>query len=313
MDLVGKLVKNILGILTFVAALSVVWLSSANIGVKSSAKVAVFGPPDSLPYPLKSNDPLSKDNNRSLYLKNPKNTSTDVQYDPKTNQYKFIQKIGDSTTNGTPQYMDFKDYVAYDLDKAISDYWKERASSSLGQSKGKGFLQNINLGSPVLDKIFGSSNIDIRPQGSAELIFGVNATRRDDPALDEKIRKTANFDFQEKIQLNVTAKIGDKIQLATNYNTEASFDFENKMKLQYEGKEDEIIKKIEAGDVTLPLTGSLITGSQALFGLKSQLQFGKTTVTSVISQQKSKTSTIEVSGGAQNSYYKLRADQYDEN
>ncbi|MEI7597100.1 MAG: cell surface protein SprA [Bacteroidota bacterium] len=305
--------KYILSILSFVAVVSIVWLSSANIGNQIPDRRFLPDPPDSLPYPYNSNDPFSDKNNRPIFFPNPKNISTDVQYDPASNQYIFSNKIGDSMSYGNPTYMDFNDYLTYDLDKAMKDYWKERtASTSLGQGKG-GVIPTINIGGQVFDKIFGSSTIDIRPQGSAELIFGLNASRRDDPALDEKQRKTQNFDFQEKIQLNVTAKIGDKIQLGANYNTEASFDFDNKMKLQYEGKEDEIIKKIEAGDVTLPLSGSLITGSQALFGLKTQLQFGKTTVTSVLSQQKSKSSTIEVTGGAQKNYYELKADQYDEN
>ena len=126
----GKLVKYVFGIVSFVATLLVVWLSSANIGAKSSSRLLIPGPPDSLKYPLKNNDPLSGENNRAMYLKNPKNTSTDVQYDPKTNQYKFIRKIGDSTYYGTPEYMDFKDYVARDFDNAIQNYWKERAAST---------------------------------------------------------------------------------------------------------------------------------------------------------------------------------------
>ncbi|NTW23772.1 MAG: cell surface protein SprA, partial [Lentimicrobium sp.] len=126
-------------------------------------------------------------------------------------------------------------------------------------------------------------------------------------------RRTTNFDFQQRIQMSVMAKIGDKIEFNTNYNTEATFDFEQKLKLKYEGKEDEIIKLIEAGDVTFPLNSTLITGSQSLFGLKTQLQFGKATVTGVFSQQKSETSTITVQGGAQTSEFSVKALDYEDN
>ena len=138
----------------------------------------------------------------------------------------------------------------------------------------------------TFDRIFGGNAVDIRPQGSAELIFGLKTNRLDNPALTEDQRKTTSFDFEEKIQMNVIGKIGDKLKLTTNFNTESTFDFENQMKLEYTGYEDEIIKKIEVGNVSLPLNGTLITGSQSLFGLKTQLQFGRTTITGILSQQK---------------------------
>ncbi|MCA1741213.1 MAG: cell surface protein SprA, partial [Bacteroidales bacterium] len=103
------------------------------------------------------------------------------------------------------------------------------------------------------------------------------------------------------------------MQLGINYNTEAMFEFENRTKLEYSGKEDEIIKKIEAGDVTLPLNGTLITGSYSLFGLKTELQFGKLTMTTVFSQQKGESSVVEVKGGAQISDYEITADNYEAN
>lgn len=257
-----------------------------------------------LPYPFTNET-------GGLYLDNPPNITDSVVYDPNTNNYTITNQVGGMDIT-PPELMTFEEYQQYDMDQALKNYWRER-NSTMGEQQRQGLIPSIHVGGEVFDKIFGSNTIDIRPQGSFELIFGVNAIRRDDPALDVRQRKTANFDFDMKIQMNVTAKIGDKIDFGVNYNTEAMFDFENKMKLQYVGEEDDIIKVIEAGDVTLPLPGSLITGSQTLFGLKTELQFGKTTITTVFSQQKSETSTIEVSGGAQVSKFDVSADQYEEN
>lgn len=246
-----------------------------------------------------------------FYLKPPANIKTEIVYDPETNQFIQIQKIGDRVVR-RPVILSFEEYKNIDMEKTMQAYWREKARPQ-GSQKQDGLIPQIYVGGEVFDRIFGGSTIDIRPTGSAELIFGVLANKREDPFLDEKRQKQANFDFQQKIQLSVLAKIGDKIEINSNYNTEATFDFENKMKLQYQGKEDEIIKLIEAGDVTLPLPGMLITGSQSLFGFKTQLQFGNTTVTSVFSQQKTQTSTIEVQGGAQTSRFELKADQYEDN
>ena len=163
------------------------------------------------------------------------------------------------------------------------------------------------------DRVFGGSAVDIRTQGSAELIFGIKVNKIDNPSLPEEQRLNTSFDFQEKIQLNVIGKIGDKLKVTANFNTETTFDFENHMKVEYTGYEDEIIKKIEIGNVSLPLNGTLITGSQSLFGIKTKLQFGKTTITSILSQQKSTRSEVEVSGGAQTTDFDIYADQYEAN
>ncbi len=143
--------------------------------------------------------------------------------------------------------------------------------------------------------------------------FGVLANKREDPALDVRQRKTINFDFKMRIQMNVIAKIGEKIEFKANYNTESSFDFENTLKLKYEGDEDDIIKLIEAGNVSLPLQSTLIRGSQSLFGVKTELQFGKTRVTGLFSQQLSETQNITVQGGAQTNRFNLTALDYEEN
>ena len=246
-----------------------------------------------------------------LYLNDPSNQTTDVEYDAVNNQYIIQKKIG-GRPFGTPQVMSFDEYRQYDIDQGLQKYWNERAEIS-NQGGGGGLIPQLKIGGEVFETIFGSNVIDIRPSGSAELIFGVIHNRRDDPALDIRQRRNTNFNFDEKIQMSVIAKVGDKIEFKTNYNTEATFEFENRLKLKYEGKEDEIIKLIEAGDVTLPLNSTLIQGSQSLFGVKTQLQFGKTFVTAVFSEQKGESQNITVSGGAQTNEFNFKADNYEEN
>jgi cell surface protein SprA len=244
-------------------------------------------------------------------LPEPSNVTTEIYYDPETGHYVKVRKIGDRII-GRPVYMKFEDFLDYDFENALQNYWREKSRPQAFERR-DGLIPEIHIGGEFFDRIFGGSSIDIRPTGSAELIFGVMSNRREDPSLDEKRRSTTNFDFQQRIQLAVQARIGEKIEINTNYNTEATFDFENKMKLEYRGTEDEILQLVEAGDVTLPLPGSLITGTQGLFGFKTQLRFGNTTVTNVFSQQKTESSTIEVAGGAQTTEFSLKADQYEEN
>jgi len=246
-----------------------------------------------------------------LYLNVPSNIRENVVYDPNRNEYIVYQKVGPLDFR-TPVHMSPEEFRKYEFDKSMREYWESRLA---GDETGfrSSLIPQIEVGGEAFDKIFGSNVINIIPQGSAELIFGVNISRTENPVLSEKLRTISTFDFKEKIQMNVTGTIGDKMELAVNYNTDAMFEFENRTKLQYSGKEDEIIKKVEAGNVTLPLTGTLITGSYSLFGLKTEMQFGKMTVTTVLSQQKGESSVIEVKGGAQLSQFEIFADNYEAN
>ncbi len=246
-----------------------------------------------------------------LYLDNPSNITTRVEYDGRNNQYIIYQRIG-TLDYRKPIFMNPDEYRKYEFDQAMREYWDANLRGDVTGFRSS-LIPQIEVGGETFDKIFGSNVINIVPQGSAELIFGINISHTENPTLSENLRTIPTFDFQEKIQMNVTGTIGDKMELGINYNTEAMFEFENRTKLEYSGKEDEIIQKLEAGDVTLPLNGTLITGSYSLFGLKSELKFGKLTMTSIFSQQKGESSVVEMKGGAQLTDYEITVDDYEAN
>ena len=271
---------------------------------------------DSLIFQIPENNlwdnPINNENS-GFYLNFPSNLQPQLEYDPELKLYSVEQKIN-SFRLSNPTFLSAEEYDNYISRQTILDYWKEKTSNpSLSEDDlNKGPL-SIDIGGEIFDKIFGNSTVDIRPQGSAELIFSVKHNKTENNALPIDKQSNTSFDFKQKIQMNVIGKIGDKLQLNTNYNTEAIFDFDNKIKLEYEGEEDEIIKKIEIGNVGLPLNGTLISGSQSLLGLKTQLQFGRATVTTIFSQQKSNSKVIDVQGGAQTTEFDIYADQYETN
>ena len=265
-----------------------------------------------LPESLSWNNPLDEPSS-GFYLSTPANLQPQLEYDPESKLYSVEQSINGFRLSN-PTFLSTEEYDNYNSKQSIADYWKAKTSnpSLSGENVNKGPL-SIDIGGEIFDKIFGNSTVDIRPQGSAELIFSVKHNKTENNALPIDKQSNTSFDFKQKIQMNVIGKIGDKLQLNTNYNTEAIFDFDNKIKLEYEGEEDEIIKKIEIGNVGLPLNGTLIAGSQSLLGLKTQLQFGRATVTTIFSQQKSNSKVIDVSGGAQTTDFDIYADQYETN
>ena len=266
------------------------------------------------PIPVDHGDPNERLYNQSpLYFKDPSNITHEVIYDPITGQYTFKNKIGDFEYT-SPTTMSQQDYLNYKSRQGVMEFWKERRKqNSRSTTDGNSIIPPLYVGGEAFDMIFGSNTIDIRPQGSVDLTFGIKHNYRGDPAMTERQKNQTNFDFEQDIQLNVIAKIGDKINFNINKNTKATFNYEDLMKLKYEGKEDEIIQLLEAGDVSFPLNSTLITGTQRLFGLKSKLKFGKTTVTSVVSYQESESKNIAVQGGAQTNEFIINCLDYEEN
>lgn len=265
------------------------------------------------PIPVGGNPLENLYNQSPLYLNDPSNFTEEIIYDPLTGQYTFKRRIGDFYY-GTPATMTQSQYLDYQSKKGINEYWKERRSQN-GHSttNGTSIIPPIYVGGKAFETIFGSNTVDIRPQGSVDLTFGIKHNYRKDPSKSERLQHTTNFDFDQQIQLNVMAKIGDKINFNINKNTKATFNYQDKMALKYEGKEDEIIQLLEAGNVSFPLNSSLITGTQSLFGIKSKLKFGNTTISSIISYQESESQNITVQGGAQTSEFNINCLDYEEN
>jgi len=234
-----------------------------------------------------------------------------VEYDPETNQYIITQTLGNSFYSN-PKYLTLEEYLDYQLDQSKMDFWDQKKNNS-DVISGTGLLPKLYVGGEMFDRLFGGTAVDIRPAGNIDLIFGGNWQTIDNPILVENLRSNGNFDFDMNINMNMIGQIGEKMKLNFNYNTLATFDFENQVKLEHTGTEDEIIQKLEAGNVSFPLNTLLIPGTQQLFGLKSELKFGRLNVASVVSQQKSQAKSLRIENGSQTSNFDVKADQYEEN
>lgn len=246
-----------------------------------------------------------------LMMETPDVVKQEAEFDPEQNQYIIRNTVG-GVNYKPPTYLSIEDYLKYDLNTFKQNYWKQRARSENFEHQGS-LIPKLHIGSKVFETIFGSNTIDIKPRGQASLKFGLKYNKTDNPMLAEDLRKDITFDFDERIQMNVTGKIGENLSLKLSYDTEASFDFENEMNIRYQGNEDDIIQRIEAGNVSLPLSGSLIQGSQNLFGFLTEMKFGKLNITTLFSQQKSESKHISVEGGAQKREFKVQGNEYDDN
>ncbi|MDQ3534451.1 MAG: cell surface protein SprA, partial [Bacteroidota bacterium] len=227
--------------------------------------------------------------------------------------YTIYEKIGE-TQYRPATTMSFEEYSKLQEKSMLKNYWQNRASGLDGESavSGRSLIPPIHI-SPVFDRIFGGSLVDIRPSGFATLDFGGRFQRIDNPAIPVRQQRNGSFEFDQQISMNVIGKIGDKMAITANFDNNNSFDFENDLRVEYTGYEEDIIKKIEIGNVSMPINNSLMSGGQNLFGIKTQLQFGRLFVTGIASTQRGRSDVIELEGGVQGKEFSIRGSDYDDN
>ncbi len=266
---------------------------------------------DSLRFPIYDRTPNPADRQpSSIDLNRPSNIKESIEYNPEENRYYFSEKLSDRYL-GTPNFMTLEEYMKYRAQQDEQEYWKRRLDALTMFNKKPKLPTMYKEG--LFDRIFGGNTISVKPQGNVDITFGGNWQNIQNPTLPQRAQKYGIFDFDMQMNINLLATVGDKLKLNISNNTQATFDFQNIQRLEYTGKEDEIIKKIEAGNISFDLNSNLIQGVQSLFGLKTQLQFGKLWVTAVISQQRSKRQSLTIQGGTQTQTFAIKADDYEEN
>ena len=267
---------------------------------------------DSLPFPIhdRRGDFLSAKPN--VYdFQNPPNINDSIAYDPVTKTYTVFEKVGNHFYR-TPTTYTAEEFRALQAKKAEISYFKQRANTLSILNRGQ-IKPKLNVYDNLFNRLFGNGKIDIQPQGNVDITAGYQGQNVKNPTLPERARKNGGFDFNMAAQLNVNANIGNKLKFPISYNTLANFDFANQLKLDYSGTEDEILKRFEAGNVSFPLTSSLIPGAQSLFGIKAQLQFGKLFITGVLANQKSQRQSMNLQGGNTATHFEIKGDDYEEN
>ncbi len=247
-------------------------------------------------------------------LSTPSNIETHAEYDPETGCYIVRTRVGDFDI-ATPFLLTPAQYNNWQFRRSMQQYYRERNLAQVTEKEKEPFnILDMNFALGPLEKIFGPGGVQLRTQGSVQIAMGVKSNKTDNPALPLSARRKTYFDFDQKVQATVNASVGDRMKFNMTYNTDATFDFDSKnLKLSYEGKEDDIVKLIEAGNVSMTTGSSLIRGSTALFGVKTKLQFGKLTATALVSQQNSESKTVNTKGGVQTTKFSINADEYDQN
>lgn len=275
--------------------------------------------PDSLLHPrwkVQRSVPVTIDDvdKRTADLSFPENIKQDVVYNDTLDRYFIGSRMGGGYLS-TPIIMTPDEYRKWSERQEMNRFFRDK-NDEIVKAKGKEkfSFSDMHFSLGPAEKIFGPGGVRIKTQGTAELKLGATMKEIDNPSLPIRNRKTTTMNFDEKINLNVNGKVGDKVNMNLNYNTDATFDFDSQnLKLKYEGKEDEIIKLVEAGNVSFPSNSSLVKGASSLFGIRTDMQFGKLKLQTVISQKKSSSKSVSSKGGVQLTPFEIDASDYEEN
>ena len=271
-----------------------------------------------LPYPVQPTIPQGYEDimaeEFAADLDNPSNITTTAEYDPVTGMYIVHTRLGENDIV-TPFFISADRYNEFLTRRDMQEYFRMRNTEAIEKKEKEPFnILDMNFALGPLEKIFGPGGVQLKTQGSIQISTGVKSNKTDNPALSLTNRRKTYFDFDQKIQATVSASVGDRLKFNMTYNTDATFDFDSKnLKLAYEGHEDDIVKSIEAGNVSMTTGSSLIRGSTALFGIKAKLQFGKLTATALVSQQNSESRSVNTKGGVQTTDFSINVDNYDQN
>ena len=250
-----------------------------------------------------------------IQIKESKSILSAYTYDPETDKYIYTNTI-DGFPIDAPTILTPKEYEALVLKESMRTYFKKKLDAIEGTKEGseaakKDLLPRYYIKSGIFESIFGSNTIDVKPTGSVEMDFGARYTKQDNPSFSPRNRTVTSFDFNQRISMSLMGKVGTRLNVNVNYDTQSTFSFQNLMKLDYTPSEDDIIQKIEVGNISMPLNSTLIKGAQSLFGVKTQLKFGNTTVTGLFSEQRSKTKSLIAEGGGTIQDFDLFALDYD--
>lgn len=268
---------------------------------------------DTTKFPLtdRRSDPYSSPSKNPFDLRDTAFVKRTIEYDPVTKQYYVVEKIGDKYYR-TPMSYSMNEFLTLQGRKDEEDYFRNRSKLLTDLNK-RNYKPKFTFMKDWVNRIVGNGKIELKPTGSVDIFAGYQGQKINNPTLPERARKNGGFDFNMNSLLQLDGNIGDKLKLPINYNTQSTFNFENQLKLDYRGGADDIVKQFQLGNVNFTSKGTLIPSAQELFGIKTQLQFGKLFITSVLANQRSQRQSVGLQGGTSVQNFTLKADDYEEN
>jgi len=233
-----------------------------------------------------------------------------------------LRRTVDENDSRIPTDVPFEEYTSLRLKQSVRQNWESMsqfysqqigAKTTLGDMMGKITKIEVPIPKNPIFSIFGPNLIKLSVNGAIDIHAGFRNTKYDLATSNPLGQSQSTPDFTQQIQVTVNGEIGDKLNIAADWNTQRTFDYENQLHVKYTGYEDEVVQSVEAGNVSLPTNSSFISGGSALFGILAKFQLGPLRLTTVATQKKGQIKEISVSGGGQLTPIEIRPANYSTN
>jgi len=260
---------------------------------------------------------LSMDGTTQPILKmNPKSFNRKVVIDS-TNQTVTIEESIFGISFHVPATYSVKEYTDYYRQVNLNLLWQSYKVKQLTGEKldehGSGGLEiaiPVRIRSRAFQTIFGGDRVSLSVTGQINIEGGFRHEKRSQVKTAFTRGSDYNFKMQQTQQFKVQGNVGEKVTVSVDQDSERPFDFENTVRLNYQGYDDEIIKSIQAGNISLSLPSTRFVSFSAtnsgLFGIKSEAQIGNLFLTAIASQEKGENKTLTITGGAEEGEYIIR-------
>ncbi|HNS72660.1 MAG TPA: cell surface protein SprA, partial [bacterium] len=207
-----------------------------------------------------------------------------------------------------PNFLSLQSYAEMRRQAGMENLWQRNALAKLGETTGGGGSGALRIDIPVeikskaFQKIFGSGTVGLDVTGDISIKGGLRHEKHSEVKTALNQSPDTNFKMEQTQRFKVQGHIGDKVTIGVDQDSDRTFDFENSLKLKYQGYDDEIIQTIEAGNIALSLPGTryVTFGGQSagLFGIKTAMRMGNLSLTAIASQEKGEKKQLSLKGGA---------------
>ena len=289
-----------------------------SVGISFNIK-ATFYTPASTPLFTKGKQGLFF-RDSSLYLAAPfsemtlSSVKTTLEMDSTVTFFTFSQ-VMDGRIIGIPTVVSIDDYIALSLEDRKGKLFKKIATGRLQSEKGSGSEQSFEL----IGADIAGQRVSLRVRGNVNITGKLRSEDRTKTTNVNNANQSNTFQIEQKQAFKIEGKIGDRISIQVDQDSERDFDFENNMEIFYNGNEDEIIQRVEAGNISLSLPGTklaMFSGqNNGLFGLKALAKIGPVDITAIASLERGRKEKLSLNDDSEASEvtvddYNIRRNTY---
>ena len=220
------------------------------------------------------------------------------------NMLMISEKIGDKNLS-SPRYIPFSEYFVFKKSYDLDHMWYNKVAMTdslffIDQTQQQQGGQSLE----IIGADIAGQRVALRIRGLISITGKYNQQNNSIMATGNMENEQKNFLMDQTQQFTIEGTIGDRITISIDEDSERDFEFENAIKINYKGKEDEIVQNANFGNIGLSLPGTqFVTGSSSssgLFGGKAVMKLGPIDVTAIASYEKKDSKKKSWGGGSDN-------------